>query len=430
VFSPVTGELILRDRDTDNNASSGASTTPAGIDQRIYALYDGQGNISAITNSAGSVIERYFYTPEGQLTITDPAANTVRASSNYDWRYLYQGGRLDGTGIYQIGSSEWDYLSGGPLEHDAQAYWNDHLAITPESLSFYDRAVLTAAAPLAGTAGLLVGGPAGGFLAYAGVRGFQGGYHRYAAGQGWTGAVQGGLSDGTMWTELYGAFTNHDIITHEDLGWSTGQRWLQGGLAFANIAAPWAKPLGNGLRGLGSAVADNAIMLSGQTALLSRGLAFAGTEVAVVGGAIGSLSPWAGVGAQSLNAVFSVTGNDRRSVSDFHNSGASIHNFQQRPQHHVFPREYRALFAKRGVEIDEFVVNLERWEHEAIHGGGNWRLGRTWEGEWNTQMLNRLKERTRDLGRRLTPDEIINVGRKLLKDYGIDRPFVKYEGGW
>jgi hypothetical protein len=37
VFSPVTGALVLRDRDQDDNRSTTANPLPAGIDERLYA---------------------------------------------------------------------------------------------------------------------------------------------------------------------------------------------------------------------------------------------------------------------------------------------------------------------------------------------------------------------------------------------------------
>ncbi len=62
--------------------------------------------------------------------------------------------------------------------------------------------------------------------------------------------------------------------------------------------------------------------------------------------------------------------------------GSSVH------EHHVFPQEFRAMFAKRGIDVDDFVVDVDVATHRAIHGGGNWRLARKeWEGEWNSRIL-------------------------------------------
>lgn len=109
-------------------------------------LYDGQGNVAAIAAVDGAVVDRYFYTPEGAMTITDAAGQT-KAAPSYEWRYTYRGGRVDGPGIYKIGDKEWDYLSGGTLEMSGLAYWSQQLEIKPESLSLYDRAVVNVVMP-------------------------------------------------------------------------------------------------------------------------------------------------------------------------------------------------------------------------------------------------------------------------------------------
>jgi hypothetical protein len=69
------------------------------------------------------------------------------------------------------------------------------------------------------------------------------------------------------------------------------------------------------------------------------------------------------------------------------------------PQHHVLPREHRKWFEQRGftreMSIDQFCVKLEQAHHEAIHGGGNWRLGRTWPEEWNQMIMDFIPWRGR-----------------------------------
>ena len=141
LYSPATGQLILRDLDSDNNPATTGTGLPGGIDQRLYALADAQGNITAITNTSGAVMERYFYSPEGKLLITNGQWQTKDASA-YDWRYTYQGGRLDGQGLYYVHGGEWDYRTGDPLKHDPMSYWGEHLSYTPPSLSFFDNAVI------------------------------------------------------------------------------------------------------------------------------------------------------------------------------------------------------------------------------------------------------------------------------------------------
>lgn len=65
-------------------------------------------------------------------------------------------------------------------------------------------------------------------------------------------------------------------------------------------------------------------------------------------------------------------------------------------------------FSARGVDIHDYTVQLDQATHEAIHAGYG-----TWEGSWNTQIMETL------LGRMLTPEEIVNVGTGVMRDYGI-----------
>jgi len=39
---------------------------------QTYALTDGQGNVTAIADSDGLVVERYMFTPEGKVTFYTP----------------------------------------------------------------------------------------------------------------------------------------------------------------------------------------------------------------------------------------------------------------------------------------------------------------------------------------------------------------------
>jgi RHS repeat-associated protein len=87
--------LVLRDRDADGNPANG-------LEERLYALADANYNITALVNTAGSVVERYAYDSYGQPTVLTPTWGS-RASSSYAWVYLHQGGRYDGTaGLYDF----------------------------------------------------------------------------------------------------------------------------------------------------------------------------------------------------------------------------------------------------------------------------------------------------------------------------------------
>ncbi len=102
------------------------------------------------------------------------------------------------------------------------------------------------------------------------------------------------------------------------------------------------------------------------------------------------------------------------------------------PRHHVLPKEFREWFEKRGftgeMDIDQFCVRLERAHHEAIHGGGNWKLGRTWPGEWNRMIMKALQEAESRLGRLLKRNEVLEIVAERMKAYYIPMSFIPWGG--
>nr|WP_242544677.1 DUF2380 domain-containing protein [Corallococcus sp. NCSPR001] len=99
------------------------------------------------------------------------------------------------------------------------------------------------------------------------------------------------------------------------------------------------------------------------------------------------------------------------------------------PKHHVLPQEHREWFEQRGfkgdLDIDQFCVRLEQAHHEAIHGGGDWRLGRTWPGEWNRMIMGELRRVEGRIGRALTRNEVLDIVATRMKAYEIPLKFTK-----
>lgn len=73
---------------------------------------------------------------------------------------------------------------------------------------------------------------------------------------------------------------------------------------------------------------------------------------------------------------------------------------------------------------DKFCVRLEQAHHQAIHGGGNWRLGRTWPNEWNRMIMEALREAEVEAGRLLTRNEVLNIVASRMKRYDIPMKFI------
>jgi hypothetical protein len=101
----------------------------------------------------------------------------------------------------------------------------------------------------------------------------------------------------------------------------------------------------------------------------------------------------------------------------------------ENPKHHVMPKEERAWFEERGfkgdMDIDQFCVRLEQAHHEAIHGGGDWRLGRTWPSEWNRMIMRALRDAETEAGRILKTNEILKIVAENMKLYDIPMKFTK-----
>jgi hypothetical protein len=98
------------------------------------------------------------------------------------------------------------------------------------------------------------------------------------------------------------------------------------------------------------------------------------------------------------------------------------------PKHHVLPQEHREWFERRGfkgdMDIDQFCVRMEQSRHEAIHGGGNWKLGRTWAGEWNRMIMDALLKAETKTGRMLTRNEVLDIVADRMKDYQVPMNFT------
>jgi RHS repeat-associated protein len=83
--------LVLRDQSSLHNGT---------LDQRLYVQQDANGNVTALVNTTGSVLERYAYDPYGAVTVLSPGWSALGASA-YGAIYLWQDKRYDGSvGLY------------------------------------------------------------------------------------------------------------------------------------------------------------------------------------------------------------------------------------------------------------------------------------------------------------------------------------------
>ena len=110
VWSPVyVDALVLRDQSSQQNGV---------LDQRLYVQQDANRNVTALVNTAGVVVERYVYDAYGAVTVL-AADWSARGTSSYNWLYLFQGKRYDGTaGLYDSRERVYSPTLMRPLQAD------------------------------------------------------------------------------------------------------------------------------------------------------------------------------------------------------------------------------------------------------------------------------------------------------------------------
>lgn len=138
-------DVILRDRNADGSNSTGnLGITGSGMEEREYAQHDKQFSTISLTNSSGSVIQRYAYDPYGTTTMLTSswAYDSTGGGTNF-FLYTYQGMRILGapgtsglffsdTRIYNAQLGRWisqdpagyvdganiyEFAGGDPVEH-------------------------------------------------------------------------------------------------------------------------------------------------------------------------------------------------------------------------------------------------------------------------------------------------------------------------
>lgn len=117
-------------------------------------------------------------------------------------------------------------------------------------------------------------------------------------------------------------------------------------------------------------------------------------------------------------------------------------------RHHIFPQSPmriatregnvtvggRSWFEERGIDIDEFCVDLPDFDHDIIHGGNQELASVHWrQEEWRSAILDRLARAESDLKLQLGPEArlpreaIFEIGRDMMVRFKIaERPFVHY----
>lgn len=101
-------------------------------------------------------------------------------------------------------------------------------------------------------------------------------------------------------------------------------------------------------------------------------------------------------------------------------AGMRVGNAQQAgvtrtPRHHILPREHRAWFAERGVDVDAYCVELSQGDHTAIHTLG-----------YNPRVMDEMNKAEARQKRKLKKAEIIAIAKDVMAEFKLKGPFVPY----
>jgi RHS repeat-associated protein len=108
---------IFRDENKD-----GDGDCVDGTDERLYFVNDANFNTTALVTAAGTVVERYAYTPYGQATVFN-ASWTSQSATLYNNEILYAGYRLNAeTQLYHVRARAYHPTLGRFLQRDPAGY--------------------------------------------------------------------------------------------------------------------------------------------------------------------------------------------------------------------------------------------------------------------------------------------------------------------
>ena len=126
-------ELLKRDRDADNNSSTGSfGASGSGLEERLFAIQDANWNVVALVDGDNShstdahAVERFVYDPYGEATVLDANGSAdADGQSDFGWVYLHQAGRLDpATGLYDFRHRAYSPTLGRWMQQDPAGYVN------------------------------------------------------------------------------------------------------------------------------------------------------------------------------------------------------------------------------------------------------------------------------------------------------------------
>ena len=95
---------------------------------------------------------------------------------------------------------------------------------------------------------------------------------------------------------------------------------------------------------------------------------------------------------------------------DFGDCGTGLGPLDFDENHHIFSQQFRKWFEQHGIDIDAFIVSLERGIHRLKPNGIHTTLGGNWNTVWQKWIADHPNA---------SPDEIMKQAKKMLVDFGI-----------
>jgi RHS repeat-associated protein len=112
-------QVILRDRDADNNSGTGSlGATSSGLEERLYYEHDREYNVTSLVSQTGTVEERCCYDPYGSIQYFTAAYGSPSASSSYANQVGFTGRWLDATGMWYFRARYYEPVLGRFISRD------------------------------------------------------------------------------------------------------------------------------------------------------------------------------------------------------------------------------------------------------------------------------------------------------------------------
>ncbi len=135
----------------------------------------------------------------------------------------------------------------------------------------------------------------------------------------------------------------------------------------------------------------------------------------------GKTSVWVhnGMGVCSVPRAAAAEAVETGAISVTSRMRAGLAGIAEFADHHIFPQAYRRWFAARGINVDQYLVRIDRTFHEALHAGQS-VVGRG--GWYNRTVMGALFEAQRASPTRLRPQQIQEIVFDLSPQFRLPIP--------